>query len=55
MTELARKIYYSEGPLEISDEDFKTMMALLSRSFKKFLIDSVTKAGEESETKNKEE
>lgn len=54
MTELARKIYYSEGPLEISDEDFKTMMALLSRSFKKFLIDSVTKAGEESKTKNKE-
>lgn len=56
MSELARKIYYSEGPIDILEEDFKTMLVLLGTALKRFLVDAVAKAGEESETnKNKEE
>ncbi len=53
MTELAKRIYYSDGPVEISDEDFCTMMKLLKLSFKKFILDSVTDSVEE--IKDKEE
>ena len=56
MSELARKIYYSEGPIDISEEDFKTMLALLGTVLKRYLVAAVAKAGEESETnKDKEE
>ncbi|MCD8136441.1 MAG: hypothetical protein LUH01_11055, partial [Parabacteroides gordonii] len=55
MSDLARKIYYSEESIEIPDKDFKTMTALLKTSFKKFVIDSIVKAGEESETKKDKE
>lgn len=54
MSELARKIYYSEGPLEISDEDFGTMLILMKTAFKKYIVDAVEKAGEDS-INNKEE
>ena len=53
--ESGRKIYYSEGPIDILEEDFKTMLVLLGTALKRFLVDAVAKAGEESETKNKEE
>lgn len=55
MSELARKIYYSEAPIDISEEDFKTMLVLLGTALKKYLVDAVARAGEESKTKNKEE
>jgi len=56
MSELARKIYYSEGPIDISEEDFKTMLALLGTVLKRYLVTAVAKSGEELETyKNKEE
>lgn len=55
MSDLARKIYYSEDAIEISGEDFKTMLALLRTAFKKFVVDAIIKAGEESETNKNEE
>ncbi|WFE85035.1 hypothetical protein [Parabacteroides chongii] len=56
MSDLARKIFYSEDAIEISDEDFKTMLALLRTAYKKFIVDAVARSGEEStDIKNKEE
>lgn len=55
MSDLARKIYYSEDAIEISGEDFKTMLALLRTAVKKFVVDAIIKAGEESETNKNEE
>ncbi|RHO68262.1 hypothetical protein DW083_16505 [Parabacteroides sp. AF48-14] len=53
ISELAKKIYYSDGIVEISDEDYDVMIPFLRLSIKKFIVDSIVKAAEESE--NKEE
>ena len=44
MSELARKIYYSEGDVSMTDEDYSMMISVVSKSFA--LI--VTKAVERS-------
>ena len=44
MSDLARKIYYSEEAIEVSDDDCKTMMNLLGRLFKKFIIDALIRS-----------
>lgn len=41
MSDLARKIFHSEGPIEIDDEDYKAMMSVLSKSFAIAISDSV--------------
>ena len=41
MAELAKKIYYSEGVMEITDDDFDKMMDLFNGKFKRFIIDSI--------------
>lgn len=44
MSELARNIYYSEGALDISDEDYQVMMFLLSKAMKKFVNDAILRS-----------
>lgn len=41
MAELAKKIYYSDGVMEITDDDFDKMMDLFNGKFKRFIIDSI--------------
>lgn len=47
MSDLARKIYYSEGEIEISEEDFVEMLKLLSAlRVKRIVIDAISKCNE---------
>lgn len=59
MSDLARKIYYSEGSIEIPDDEFEDMMKLIKPGFKKFVLDSILRSavevGKEVEQKDKEE
>lgn len=50
MSELARTIYYSDGLVSISDEDFSLMMTLLQPALKRFVFDAIIRSSE----KNKE-
>ena len=49
MSDLARKIFYSEEALIISDENYEMMMFLLTRSIKKFICDAITRSTTEIE------
>lgn len=44
LSELARKIYYSEGAVSIADEDYSVMISIIEKSF----IVPVSKAIKES-------
>lgn len=49
MSDLARKIYYSEGAVEIPDDDCRTMINLLARHLKKFLLDALIRSTQDVE------
>lgn len=44
MSDLAKKIYYSEGPIDITDKDYEEMMRLICRGLKKFVIDALLRS-----------
>ena len=56
MRYLARNIYYSEGDIEIPDEEFDEMMKLIKPGFKRFVLDSIVRSviEVEPEIKDKE-
>lgn len=56
MSYLARNIYYSEGDIEIPDEEFDEMMKLIKPGFKRFVLDSIVRSviEVEPEIKDKE-
>lgn len=54
MSDLARKIYYSEGAIEIPDEEFDEMMKLIKLGFKKFVLDGIAHSATEVEAEEKE-
>ena len=41
MSELAKRIYYSEDYIEIDEEDYNSMVEILSRLFKRFVIEAI--------------
>lgn len=49
MAELARKIYYSDGDVEISDEDYQQMMKIISLSFKIIVVKAIETAANQKE------
>lgn len=55
MADLARKIYHSDGPLEILDEDYNSMMNILSRSFKVLVCRAIEIGTTDVEPKKDEE
>lgn len=57
MSDLARNIYYSEGDIEIPDEEFDEMMKLIKPGFKRFVLDSIVRSATDAgtEIKDKEE
>lgn len=51
--ELARKIYHSDGPIEIDDEDYEMMKAIISKSFALIILQAIERST--IELKDKEE
>lgn len=44
MDELARKIYHSDGPVEIENEDYEMMKAIVSKSFALIILQAVERS-----------
>ncbi|RHJ77694.1 hypothetical protein [Parabacteroides sp. AM08-6] len=55
MAELARKIYYSDGPVEIEDKDYETMMTIIEHSFSLIVPAAVKRSTSEVEPVKDEE
>ena len=47
MSDLARKIYYSESYVKISDDLFEGMINILNGRYKQFVIDALMEASKE--------
>lgn len=54
MSDLARNIYYSEGDIEIPDEEFDEMMKLIKPGFKRFVLDSIVRSATDAGTEIKD-
>lgn len=54
MHDLARVIYYSEGPIDIPDKEYLEMMEIVKRSFAFLVYDSVGKCAENITGKEEE-
>lgn len=55
MADLARKIYHSDGATRITDEDYREMMQIISKSFKLMVCRAIEAGTTEVETNEKEE
>lgn len=54
MADLGRKIFHSQGLIEIEDEDYKAMMSVLSRSFALLISAAVERSTIEIKEKKEE-
>lgn len=52
--DLARVIYYSEGPIDIPDKEYLEVMEIIKRSFAFLVYDSVERCAENIDDKKEE-